>query len=117
MIRFAIDEDLDHHILRGVVRRLPDLDVARARDKSGSGAPDEAVLAWAAEAGRVVLTHDASTMTAAAYHRLAEGLPMSGVIIVPQWLAIGDAIEDLCLIAQCSQPEDWDGEVRYLPLA
>jgi hypothetical protein len=29
---------------------------------------------------------------------------------------IGQAIEDLLLIAECSQEGEWEGQVRYLPL-
>ncbi len=29
---------------------------------------------------------------------------------------IAHAIEDLLLIAECSRPGEWEGQVRYLPL-
>jgi hypothetical protein len=32
MIKFAIDEDFNNHILRGVLRRLPRLDIVRVQD-------------------------------------------------------------------------------------
>jgi hypothetical protein len=38
------------------------------------------------------------------------------VIIVPQWLAIGLAAEDLSIIAECSTPSDWANQVGFLPL-
>ena len=31
-VRFVIDEDFDNDILRGVLRRLPNLDIVRAQD-------------------------------------------------------------------------------------
>jgi hypothetical protein len=55
-------------------------------------------------------------MTSAAYARIARGKPMLGVIIVPQWLAIGLAAEDLSIIAECSTPSDWANQVGFLPL-
>lgn len=36
--------------------------------------------------------------------------------LVPQVLGIGAAIDDLVLIAECSAPEEWTGQVRFLPL-
>jgi hypothetical protein len=117
MIRFAADEDLDNHILRGLRRRLPTIDVTRVQDVELVGASDEAVLAWAAASDRVLLTHDASTMTSAAYRRVDERERMPGVIIVPQTLGVGAAIDDLLLIAECSVAEDWVDQVRFLPLA
>ena len=77
---------------------------------------DRVVLAWSAQLGRVLLTHDASTMTAAAYARLASGELMPGLIVVPQWLSIGQAVDELVLIAQCGLSTDWEGQVRFLPL-
>lgn len=117
MIRFAADEDLDNHILRGLRNRLPTIDIVRAQDAALSGASDHEILAWAAEANRVLLSHDASTMTAAAYARVASTGHMPGVIIIPQWLPIGPTIEELLLVAECSEPDDWLGRVRFLPLA
>jgi hypothetical protein len=41
---------------------------------------------------------------------------MPGVFEVPRTVAIASAIEDLLLIAECSRPGEWEGQVRYLPL-
>lgn len=46
-----------------------------------------------------------------AYERLAEGLPLPGLIIVLQTMAIGEAVDELCLIVQASTPEDFEGRV------
>jgi hypothetical protein len=74
------------------------------------------VLARAASEGRVVLTHDVSTLIARAYERVQAGQPMPGVIAVSQSLAVGQVIEDLLLVVQCSAPADWTHQVLYLPL-
>jgi hypothetical protein len=115
-LRFLADEDFDNDIVRGLLRRLPTLDVVRAQDVGLSGQPDPVVLAWAAQADRVILTHDVSTMTAHAYGRIADGLPMAGVFAVSQSLPIGQALDDLLLLAECSFAGEWAGQVRYLPL-
>lgn len=115
-IRFLCDEDFDNDILRGVLRRMPELDIVRAQDVGLSAAKDAAVLEWAAQEGRVVLTHDVSTMTAHAAARVSGGLPMPGVFAVSQSLAIGKAIEEILLLAECSLAGEWEGQVRYLPL-
>ena len=117
MIAFAADEDLDNHIVRGLRHHRPDIDIVRVQDSEASGASDEDVLDWAARSNRVLLSHDASTMTAAAYARIARGDPMPGVIIVPQSLSLANALDDLLLIAQCSVASDWENQVRFLPLA
>ena len=116
MIRLAADEDLDNHLVRGLRRRLPNADVIRVQEAALSGLPDEDVLTWAAREGRVLMTHDAATMTSAAYTRIGAGAPCPGVILIPQWLAVSIALEDLLLVVECSTPEDWVNQVRFLPL-
>ena len=47
------------------------------------GKSDPMVLEWAAREMRVLLTHDVRTMRYHAYARLAAGLSMPGVFVVP----------------------------------
>ncbi|RMI04831.1 MAG: hypothetical protein D6681_09065 [Calditrichaeota bacterium] len=116
MIRFAADENFNNDILRGMLRRKPDLDIVRVQDVGLSGADDETILEWAAQENRVLLTHDVSTITRYAYERVRAKKPMPGVFEVNRNVPIGTAIEDLLLIAECSFEGEWEGQVRYLPL-
>jgi len=81
-----------------------------------SGKDDPAILEWAATENRVLLTHDGSTMTKHVYARIESGKPMSGVFEVSQEIAVGEAIDDLVLVATCSFDREYEGQVRYLPL-
>jgi hypothetical protein len=76
VLRFLADEDFDNDIVRGMLRRLPNLDIMRAQDVGLSRALVPRVLEWAAKEGRVLLTHDVIAMTAHAYARVSSGLPM-----------------------------------------
>ncbi len=82
MLRFAVDENFNNDILRGLLRRKPELDIVRVQDISLSGADDSTVLEWAARDGRVLLTHDVTTITHYAYERIQAGQPMPGVFEV-----------------------------------
>jgi hypothetical protein len=116
MLLLAADENFNGNIVRGLFRRQPALDLVRLQDAGLSGADDPAVLAWAAREGRVLLTHDVSTITRYAYERVQQGQPMSGVFEVRRGLPIGRAIEEILLLAECSLEGEWEGQVRYLPL-
>ena len=117
MLRLAADEDFNNVILRGARRRNADLDIVRVQDVAGlSGADDPTVLEWAAREGRALFTHDVNTMTAHAYQRIKDGVPMPGLFAVPRDVPVGTAIEDLLLIAGYSSEEDWQGQVFFLPL-
>jgi ABC-type sugar transport system substrate-binding protein len=116
MIKFLADEDFNNRIVRGLLRRQPNLDILRVQDTPMAGAPDAAVLDWAAQQPRVLLTHDVSTMTKYAYQRLQSGRSMAGIIEVPQSAAIGQIIDDLILIAGTSVTQEYENRVEYLPL-
>ena len=116
MIRLAADENLNNDIIRGLLRRQPDLDIVRVQDVGLSGADDPIVLEWAAQEERVLLTHDVSTITRYAFERVRAGKPMPGVFEISRSVPIGRAIEDVLLLAECSLDGEWEGQVRYLPL-
>ena len=116
MIAFLIDEDFDNDILRGVIRLNPAFEYVRVQDVGLSGRSDPEVLAWAAGEGRVLLTHDVSTMKIHAYARVIASLPMPGVFAVGHTLPIKQAIDTVLLIAECSLPGEWEGQVLHLPL-
>jgi hypothetical protein len=116
MLRLAADENFNHNIVRGLLRRKPNLDLVCIQDLSLSGADDPTVLEWSAKEGRVLLTHDVSTITRYAYERVQTGKPMPGVFEVSRSVPIGQAIEDILLLSECSLENEWEGQIYYLPL-
>jgi hypothetical protein len=86
------------------------------QDVGLSGADDPTVLDWAAQEGRVLLTHDVSTITKYAYERVRASQTMPGVFEVSRAVPVGQAMEDILLLAECSLEGEWEGQVRYLPL-
>jgi hypothetical protein len=77
--------------------------------------PDPDVLALAARAGRILLTHDRQTMLRH-FARFVETETSPGIILVTQQLDIGRAIEDLLLIWAASQSEEWHNKAGYVPI-
>lgn len=82
MLLLVSDENFNNDIVRGLLRRNPDLDIVRVQDVGLRGSEDPVILDWAANEGRGVLTHDAATMAHFAYERVRAGLSMPGVIEV-----------------------------------
>jgi Domain of unknown function (DUF5615) len=116
MLRFAADEDFNNRIIRGSLRRAPELDLIRVQDAGLRSRDDASILEWAANDGRVLLTHDVTTVRTQAYARISAGLPMPGVFEVAQDIPIGVAIEEILMLAECSLDGEWEGQVRFLPL-
>ena len=102
--------------MRGLRRRNHNIDIVRIQDAGLTSADDPTVLEWAAQAGRVLLTHDVTTITSHAYERLRSGQRMPGVFQVTQTLSVAQAFEELLLIVECSLEGEWEGQIRHLPL-
>jgi predicted nuclease of predicted toxin-antitoxin system len=116
MLRLASDADVHGDLIRGLRRRLPEIDLERVQDALPEGAPDSEVLAWAAAENRVLITNDRDTMIGFAYRRVAAEEPVPGLIVTTNEQSIGEAIEDLLLIAEyISEEEVRDQVVVFLP--
>ncbi len=116
MLRFLADENFNNQIVRGVLRRNSDVDIVRVQDVGLAEADDPTVLEWAAQNGRIVITHDVTTMTNFAYERVQAGLSMPGLFEVSRRVPVGLAIEEILLLDECSLEGEWEGQVRFLPL-
>lgn len=116
MLRLAADENFKQQIVDGLRRRLPDVDLVTVRSAGLEGSVDPEVLAWAAEEGRVALTHDTRTMAGYAHERVALGQPMPGVLEVPDLMPIGQAIGEILLVVQLTEPGEIRDRVLRLPL-
>jgi hypothetical protein len=76
---------------------------------------DPDVLALAASLGRVLVSHDRETMPGHFYRFLEKG-ESPGLILIPQALAIGPAIEELYVVWACADEEEFRCSILYLPL-
>jgi len=115
-LRLATDENFDHTILRGLLRKQPDLNIVTIQSAGLSGCTDVQVLEWAASQHRVLLTHDVSTITRYAIERIRDGKPMSGVVEVGSNVTIGNAIDDILLLAERALPDELEDMIVHLPL-
>jgi hypothetical protein len=95
---------------------LPRIVATRVQDVGLRTKPDSVILRWAAENDYIIVTPDGSTMPGFAYDRVLAGLAMPGVFVVPLTMSVGEAIEELRLIDECSTHEEWAGKVAHLPL-
>ena len=116
MARWLADENFNNDIVRALFRWKPDMDLVRVQDVGLMGCRDERLLAWAAEQGRIVLSHDVTTLTKEAYCRVLAGEAMPGVFEVGLDVPIRVVVEDLLLLDEASVTGEWEGQVRYLPL-
>lgn len=114
-LRLQADADFNQRIVAGVLRLEPAIDLSSASDGIFFAKPDLEVLAYCAEEQRTLLTHDHRTMP----HHFATFLALRsspGVMIVPQLMPIGEAVQEIYKAWADSEAEDWVNSVRRLPL-
>src|SRR5258708_33365739 len=114
-VRFIADYDFNGEIIDGLLRREPGLDIETGHEAGLEGLPDPEVLAKAANEDRILITHDRRTMP----HHFGEFISRRdspGVLVIPQQIGIGAAIEELLLICSASDAEEWRNRILYLPL-
>jgi predicted nuclease of predicted toxin-antitoxin system len=116
MIRFLADANLNHGIVRGCRRREPAIDFLSANEAGLAGVPDPNVLAMAAEQDRILVSHDQKTMLRHFADFLQARGSTPGLIVVPQYLPIGRAVEELLLIWGASDAEEWRNRIVTIPL-
>lgn len=111
---FLADADLNYAIVAGLLRRNPQVRFQRAEEIPLEGLSDPEVLSIAAKKQQVLVSHDVSTMP----HHFREFVSQShspGLILIPQVLSIGIAIDSLDLISEACMPDDLAQRICLVP--
>lgn len=115
-MRFLADENFNGKLLDTLRAAMPEIDVLCVQDTDKIASPDPELLAWAAEQGRILLTHDVQTLVGFAYNRVREGLYMPGIIEVRITQSIGAIADELALMIGASTLDEFENQVRYIPI-
>jgi len=116
VLALLADECFKVQIQTGLRRRVPDIDLVSVQELDIRSLDDAAILERAALEKRVLLTHDVNTVPHFAFKRLEAGRPMPGVVVVPDQMAIGQAIEELVVLVELGTDQDVDLQVLHLPI-
>jgi hypothetical protein len=113
--RLLADADLHPGIINGFLARRHAVDFQFARGVIPDRMSDLEVLAVAADLGRVLVSHDRNTMPLhfRAFTRLSRS---PGLVLIPQRLTIGAAIEELILVWECQDEDEFVNQILFLPL-
>jgi hypothetical protein len=114
-VRFQADANLNEIVISALLQREPAIDFQTAPAAGLAGLPDPQVLAVAAAAGRVLVTHDRKSMP---YHfsEFVAAHTCAGVVIVPQYLPVPLAVDELLLVWTATEAEEWVNRMAMLPL-
>lgn len=116
MIALLADENFSGHVVRGLRRHHPDIDIVTVQEVGLLSADDPQVLEWAANHDRLLVTHDVQTMIGFASARTAARQRMPGLIEADRTLPARRVIAELYIIAACLEIGEWEGQIIFLPL-
>jgi hypothetical protein len=114
-VRYQADADLNEDIVSGILRRAPEIDFQTADELELASLPDPEVLALAAQEGRILVTHDRQTMPAH-FGRFIETHESPGLIVVSQKADILSVIEEIILIWEASEAEEYVNIILTIPI-
>lgn len=114
-IRFLADANFNQKIVAGLLLREPQIDFELPQNVIPERMKDPQVLELGAALGRAIVTHDVRTMPGWFWKFIDHHL-CPGLTLVPDSLPIRGAIDDLLLIWQLSEAEEWVNQMRRLPL-
>lgn len=113
--RFQADADFNEEIVSAILRRHPELDFRTAEEAGLHGLPDSDVLARAADDRRILVTHDRRKMPAH-FADFIQQKKSPGVIIISQRVSVRRAMDELALVWEASEADEWANLIMELPL-
>ncbi len=114
-LKFLADQNFNEAIVKYVTNTDPSIDILHVRHAGMDETQDPDILEWAAQQGRIVLSHDVNTMQGDAYDRVIAGLPMPGLFLVVKGRPLEQAAQDIALLAVSSIEGEWENQVKFLP--
>jgi hypothetical protein len=116
--QFLIDECVPSALTRGLRRRLPLASVIQVGDVDAppKGSDDPDLLLYAEQEQRLFVSADRSTMIAYVDRHLADGRTTWGVLLMGPHSSLGVTLDELCLVFEATEAEEWKNIVRYLPM-
>ena len=107
MIKFHLDENVDHAIANGL--RLRGLDVTTATDAELIAASDLEHIEFAKAENRVIFTQDQDFLR---HHQT--GNEHAGIVYSQQGVrSIGEIVRYLNLLSDCLQPQEMYGQLEF----
>lgn len=113
---FLLDEHINRGVIRGLLLREPMADIMRVGMR---GAPalstlDPDLLCWIEEHDYLLVTNNRASMPIHLRDHLALGRHVTGILVIPKRLSLGELIDALHLIWGASFPGEFRDQIVYL---
>jgi hypothetical protein len=118
MLRYLLDEHISPDYARALRRRVPELTIWCIGDPSAParGTPDPLLLEWCEAHDFILVTNNRRSMPRHLAQHLAGGRRCPGIFVLNSDQSMGDQLEDLALIALVSDANEYQDQIRHLPL-
>jgi len=120
-IKYLIDENLPPFYQQQLRRFLPELAVLAIGDPDPLNVPskgtlDPEILIWCEINDFILVTNNRTLMPVHLAEHLAQNRHLPGIFVLRKKAAIGKILEDLILIAEVNQPEEYRDLITRIPL-
>jgi hypothetical protein len=116
-VRFLLDENLSPRLKVALQRLNPSIDVRRVGDLDAPplGTPDSEVLNYLALAQRLLVTDNRKSMPGHLEAHWAAGRHMWGLLWVRPRIPIGQVAQELFLVWEATESEEWLDKLAWIP--
>jgi len=117
-LRYLLDEDTPHVICGQLLQREPDMEILAVGDDMAPalGTSDPELLQWIEQEGYVLVSRNRRTLPRHLHEHLEAGGHVPRIFLLRRRYSLGQIIEDLMLIWEAGNPEEYRDRVEYLPL-
>jgi len=117
-IKYLLDENVSINLRKALKKRLSEIVVLRIGDPNTPtfGTLDPEILVWCEEKGFLLVTNNRASMPVHLQDHLAAGRHASGIFILNDNMSLGETVEELILIWEASDAEEYFDQLWHLPV-
>lgn len=117
-IKFLLDENLPPRTVVALKRRHPDIDMLRVGQKEAPalGTIDPDILLYLESGQRILVTDNRRSMPSHLQDHWSAGRHIWGLLWVRPRISVGFLAEELALIWEASDAEEWIDQTAWIPL-
>jgi hypothetical protein len=119
MINYLLDENVNPCLRDALQRRLPDMVAWRVGDPGAPAlqASDPDILFWCEANNFILITNNRASMPIHLRDHLMNGRHIPGIFILNAAMTLGETADELALIWEASEPDEYFDRLSYLPVS
>jgi len=115
---YLLDENIAPALAGQLYRLEPKIIVCKIGDETAppKGTPDPEILCWLEREGFSLITQNRKSMPIHLKEHLASGRHVPGIFTLKPKASIMEAIQDLVLIWEIAESDEYQDQIVYIPL-